>query len=88
MTLEQLSCMAPDEVAKWLKNNAHKYTLQSKPIFVGSPEDIAIKGEEILCWDGLDWSIDFVEHDSEVGFDYMSNGTQVIAYLPLPQEID
>ncbi len=54
------------------------------PVEVNSPEDIERKGEEILCWDGCDWSIDYVEHCPERGVDYMANGTDVEAYMPLP----
>ena len=83
MKLEDLLNMDMGEVSDWLVENAHKYTLQPKPIDVDSPEDIEIKGEEILCWDGCEWSIDYVEHCSDSGVDYMANGTTVEAYLPL-----
>lgn len=56
------------------------------PVFVDTPEDIAVKGEEILCFDGCDWVIDYVEHDAEEGVDYMANGTTVEAYMPLPDK--
>ncbi|WP_108944031.1 hypothetical protein [Shewanella halifaxensis] len=87
MRLEDLLDMDMGKVSDWLVENAHKYTLQPKPIKVDSPEDIEIHGEEILCWDGCDWVIDYVEYDSDTGTDYMANNTQVEAYLPLPEKL-
>lgn len=54
---------------------------------VDSAEDIDIKGEEILCFDGCDWVIDYVEHDPDTGIDYMANGTEVEAYTTLPEKL-
>ena len=52
MKLEDLLNMDMGEVSDWLIENANRFTLQPKPIEVDSPEDIEIKGEEILVWDG------------------------------------
>lgn len=52
MKLEDLLNMDMGEVAEWLIENSNRFTLQ--PIEVDSPEDIEIKGEEILVWDGCD----------------------------------
>lgn len=59
MNLEQLLNMDMGELSDWLVENAHRFTLQPKPIKVDSPEEIGIVGEEILVWDGCDWSIDY-----------------------------
>ncbi|AWA97966.1 hypothetical protein CU052_00100 (plasmid) [Vibrio harveyi] len=61
--------------------------MQPKPIEVDSPEDVEIVGEEILCFDGCDWVIDYVDYDSEQGVNYMANGTHIEAYLPLPEKL-
>lgn len=87
MKLEDLLNMDMGEVSDWLIENANRFTLQPKPIEVDYPEDIEIKGEEILVWDGCDWAIDYVEHCPDTGVDYMANNTDVEAYLPLPEKL-
>ena len=61
------------------------FKFETQVIFVDSPEDIHIKGQEILVWDGCDWSIDYVECCVDSGVDYMANGTEVVAYAELPK---
>ncbi|WP_234352470.1 hypothetical protein [Vibrio harveyi] len=87
MQLSDLLEMDMGEVSEWLIENAHRFTLQPKPIEVDSPEDVEIVGEEILCFDGCDWVIDYVDYDSEQGVNYMANGTHIEAYLPLPEKL-
>ncbi len=72
------------EVSDWLINNSDRFTLQPKPIEVYSLEDIEITGTNILCFDGKDWVIDQVKRCPEKNINYMVNGTQVEAYMPLP----
>ena len=48
-----------------------------------TPEDIEIKGEEILLWDGADYHIDYVEVDVVTGCYYMANGTEATHYKAL-----
>ena len=48
-----------------------------------TPEDIHIKGDEILLWDGCDYHIDYVEIDCDSGFYYMANGTEATHYKAL-----
>ena len=86
MTLEDLLEMDVLPVVNWLEENADKFTLQPKPIAVDSAEDIAIKGDNVLVWDGHEWSIDYVDHCAHTGVDYMANDTEVKAYLPLPSQ--
>lgn len=76
------------QVSDWLIENADKFNLTPKPTFVDTPEDIEPSGEEVLCWDGCDWSIDYSEVDGESGAVYMANGTAVEAYIPLPAKLD
>lgn len=52
---------------------------QSEWVSVATPEDITFDGD-VLCWDGCDYSIDYVETDVETGTCYMANGTEVEAY--------
>ncbi|TOJ96080.1 hypothetical protein [Vibrio parahaemolyticus] len=87
LNLEQLLNMDMGELSDWLVENAHRFTLQPKPIKVDSPEEIGIVGEEILVWDGCDWSIDYVDCCPETGAYYMANNTDVEAYLPLPEKL-
>ena len=87
MQLSDLLNMDMGEVSDWLIENAHRFTLQPKPIEVDSPEDIEIVGEEILCFNGCDWRIDYVEHCPDRGVNYMANNTHVEAYLPLPAKL-
>lgn len=87
MKLEDLLNMDMGEVSEWLIENANRFTLQPKPIEVDSPEDIEIKWEEILVWDGRDWTIDYVENCPNTGEDLMVNNTDVKAYLPLPEKL-
>lgn len=85
--LTDLLNMDMGEVSDWLQDNAHKFDLMPKPIEVDSPEDIHIKGEDILCWDGCDWSIDYVDTCPDTGTDFMANNTEVMAYMPLPEKL-
>lgn len=87
-SLSDLLNMDMGEVSDWLIENAHKFDLTPKPIFVDTPEDIEPCGEEVLCWDSCDWSIDYAEIDGETGNVYMANGTQVEAYIPLPPKLN
>jgi hypothetical protein len=48
-----------------------------------TPEDIHIKGEEILLWDGADYHIDYVEVNVDTGCFYMANGTIATHYKAL-----
>lgn len=53
---------------------------------IDSAEDIGNKyqGEPVLCFDGCDISIDFTDIDVDTGVTYMSNGTEVTHWMPLP----
>lgn len=53
---------------------------------IDSAEDIDNKyqGEPVLCFDGCDISIDFTDIDVDTGVTYMSNGTEVTHWMPLP----
>lgn len=66
--------------AEWITRQG----IETGWIQVDSPEDIPITGDEVLCFDGCDISIDYVEYDSENGASYMANGTEVTHYMPLP----
>jgi hypothetical protein len=55
-----------------------------RPELVDSPEDIPLRHEDILCWDGCQWHIDYVDIDVDTGCQFMANGTEVRAYMPLP----
>jgi len=76
------------EAINWLERNANKFDLTPKPQRIESPEDIEPKGEEVLCWDGCDWCIDYVEVDAETGHFYMANGTEVEAFALLPAQLN
>lgn len=54
---------------------------------INSPEDISneLQGEPVLCFDGCDIWIDFTDYDVDTGVTYMSNGTEVTHYMPLPK---
>ncbi len=86
MQLKDLLEMSMSDVIEWLEENADDYVLQPKPIEVDSPEDIEVD-EEVLCWDGCDWVIDHVEYCPEQGVSYMANGTDVEAYVKLPDPL-
>jgi hypothetical protein len=60
---------------------------QEEWVLVDSPEDLPI-GEEVLCWDGCDYSLDYADMCGDTGAHYMANGTQVEAYklLSPPKE--
>ena len=50
---------------------------------VESVEDIEIKGEEILVWDGCDFHIDYVECCVDTGDSYMANSTNPTHWMKL-----
>lgn len=50
-----------------------------------NPEDILLKGTEILVWDGCDYHIDYVEVDVESGAYYMANGAEPVSYMVLKE---
>ncbi len=60
---------------KWAQDNEP----QSDWISVETPEDINFDGE-VLCWDGCDYSIDYVDIDVDTGVCFMANGTEVESY--------
>ncbi len=62
-------------------NNRKK---QDSWISVNTPEDIPVR-KEVLCFDGCDISIDFVEACTKTGCFYMANGTDITHYQPLPK---
>lgn len=86
--IDDLLHLNESELYDWLTENFDKFDLRPKPIEVDSPEDIHIKGQEILVWDGCEWTIDFVEHCADSGVDYMANNTEVVAFLPLPEDFE
>ncbi|MDG3089148.1 Lar family restriction alleviation protein [Vibrio hannami] len=71
----------PEAIKIWNRRTAPEVE------YIDTPEDIEIKGEEILCWDGCEWLIDYVELDVDSGCYYMANGTHTEAYLPMPQKL-
>jgi hypothetical protein len=86
MTLIELLSLGEMKSAQWLHERRSTHTLAATPVFVDGPDDISIKGEDILCWDGVHWLVDHVEYDCDVGASYMANRTNVIAYVPMPDE--
>lgn len=56
----------------------------SDAIKINTPEDIEIKGEEILVFDGAEWHIDYVESCVETGTFYMANDTRPTHWQKLP----
>ncbi len=88
MKLTDLLDMSAGETIEWLIANAHAFTLQTAPVKVDSPEDIGIVGEEILVWDGTEWTVDYVECCADTGAYYMANHTDVEAYMPLPDKLN
>lgn len=48
-------------------------------ISVDTPEDMPM-GEEVLCWDGCGYHLDYADMDADTGAHYMANGTCVEAY--------
>lgn len=63
--------------------------LEERKVFeVDSPEDIDVVGEEILCFDGCEWVIDYVDVCPEWGHCYMANGTEVEAWCRLPAKLN
>lgn len=54
-------------------------------IKIESVEDIAVKGEEVLVWDGCQCHIDFVEVCVDTGGFYMANNTEPTHWMPLPE---
>ena len=48
-----------------------------------TPEDIEIKGQEILLWDGADYHIDYVDVDAHSGNFYLAGGTEATYWKPL-----
>ncbi|NOH26203.1 hypothetical protein F0267_25900 [Vibrio coralliilyticus] len=67
-----------------LRKELEKY----KVFEVDSPEDIDVIGEEILCFDGCDWVIDYVDVCPEWGHHYMANGTEIKAWCRLPAKLN
>lgn len=61
----------------------HIDLLRAGWIEFGTPEDIDIKGEEILLWDGADYHIDYVDIDVDSGCFYLANGTEATHYKAL-----
>jgi hypothetical protein len=52
-----------------------------------TPEDITIKGEEILVWDGCDHHIDYVDVCGDTGNFHMANGSSPTHWQPLSTPI-
>lgn len=52
---------------------------------VNSAEDINVF-TEILCFDGCEIDIDYVEVCAETGVHYMANGTDITHWMPLPKK--
>lgn len=48
-------------------------------IGVDSAEDLPME-QEVLCWDGCEFSIDYADMDPDSGTHYMANGTEVESY--------
>lgn len=59
------------------------YVVEQGFLPYGIPEDIDLKGEEILLWDGADYFIDYVDVDCDTGFFYLANGTEATHWKPL-----
>ncbi|WP_051560584.1 hypothetical protein [Marinobacterium jannaschii] len=55
---------------------------------INIPEDIDIKGKEVLIWDGCDHHIDYVDICPESGTFYMANGTEPTHWKPLDRPQD
>lgn len=56
---------------------------QSELIAVDSPEDLPMC-EDVLCWDGCQFTIDYADMNADTGLHYMAGGTEVESYMPLP----
>lgn len=56
-----------------------QYKPQQEWISVDTAEDMPI-GEEVLCWDGCQYHLDYADMDAESGAHYMANGTEVESY--------
>jgi hypothetical protein len=89
MKLEELLAMDIGVLIDWLINNKDEYILFKKPIKVDNNiEEIEVVGTEILCYDGYDWTVDYVDVEVEYGTPYMANGTEVEYYMELPDMSD
>jgi len=61
-----------------------KWALETKWVSVDSPEDLPI-GEEVLCWDGCEFYLDYADIDGDTGIHFMANGSDVEAYQLLSE---
>ena len=81
-----------DDNQALIKKQQEQIELLSAPqnewISVDTPEDMPI-GEEVLCWDGCQYHLDYADMDADTGAHYMANGTDVESYklLTPPKEI-
>lgn len=88
MKLSDLVKMDCADAIDWIVKNHNNYVLVEVPTVVDCADDISIVGDEILCWNGLEWSIDCVEFCQDKGIHYMANGTKVEAYVSLEELTD
>lgn len=62
----------------------NKNIAEDKWVIVDTAEDLPMQ-QEVLCWDGCEFSIDYADMDSDSGTHYMANGTEIEAYKLLKQ---
>lgn len=83
----KFSCRAGTVYSDWSKDKAIEIWNKREPqynwISVETPDDIDVF-EDILCFDGCEASIDYVEVCPNTGAHYMANDTPVTHYQRLP----
>lgn len=83
-SLEKLLEMDMGELSDWVVENQSNFFLLLAYTEVDTPEDIDPSGVEVLCYANESWSIDYSEYDSDTGTSYMANGSEVEAFICLP----
>lgn len=78
--LEKFEIRFDSETGDFIQNT-------SQWIKIESAEDVEIKGEEVLLWDGCDHHIDYVEYCSDTGVHYFANGTEATHWKLLDKPV-